>query len=271
MSIRLMTKVFDGAPYGGGTFIVLLALADWANDAGERIFPHIETLAAKARLSVKQTRAVLKTLVEDGFLIEGCNTGGGRGKRLDYKINVERFTKLPSLEEAEVSASQEGSLPLESGKSAPAEGKSAPAYIDNHQAIHQENPSTHPPALAVVAPSDLELAVQAFNQSAETCPKWTSCISTSHARRAAILARLKEHGLDGWRRAVALAAASGHLGGPVPTSGTHQGWRMDIGWFAKAEHFGKILEGGYAPAKVQMNSREASRAGLLEGIGELDQ
>lgn len=255
MSIRLMTKVWDGAPYGGGTLIVLLALADWANDAGERIFPHIETLAEKARLSVKQTRTVLKTLVEDGFLFEGEQTRtGGRGKRLDYRINLERFTKLPSLEEAEIRASEEGSFGSETGKSSTGEGEISSSHIDEPSTDPSSDPSSNPSststAVAVVqGPSDLEIAVQYFNTAARNCPKWTPAKQMTANRKKVITARLKEAGLDGWRRAVDLAHDSAFLGGPVPTHGDHRNWRMDIAWFAKSENFAKITEGKYPPGK----------------------
>lgn len=97
--------------------------------------------------------------------------------------------------------------------------------------------------------SELELAVEAFNRGAEICPKWTRCTKLTDARAKAIGARLREVGLAGWLKAVQQAVDSAHLGGPVPTTGTHQGWRMDIGWFAKAENFTKCFEGSYAPGR----------------------
>ena len=56
-----MTQVWDHAPYKGSDLLILLALADMANDSG-KCWPSIQTLANKARLSERQTRIILKRL-----------------------------------------------------------------------------------------------------------------------------------------------------------------------------------------------------------------
>lgn len=257
MSIRLMTKVWDSGQYDSGTLLVLLALCDWANDQGEKLFPYLETLAAKARLSVKQTRRALQVLIEEGVVIDMSGAGITSVRTLDLKLdlNSQAFRDNLSLPTpGDKTSTRSGQKRPARGSKRPDGGTNVLPHIDNHQSNHQENHQGEPScagALAVVdqePPSETDLAVEAFNKGAEICPKWTACRTLTGARRDAIEARLKAVGLRGWLDAVQRAVDSAHLGGPLPTSGSHMGWRMDIGWFAKLGNFVKISEGGYAPA-----------------------
>jgi hypothetical protein len=59
MSIRVMTAVWDHADVSGGDLLVLLAMADWADDDGRRCFPTQGTLAAKSRMTDRNLRYCL--------------------------------------------------------------------------------------------------------------------------------------------------------------------------------------------------------------------
>lgn len=98
MSIRVTTKVWEHVPYREGTLLVLLALADWASDDGSRIFPTIERLAEKARLSERATQGILRRLEKDK-VIECVKRAGGRpGRASEYRIVLERVAELqPSM------------------------------------------------------------------------------------------------------------------------------------------------------------------------------
>lgn len=108
MSIRVMTAVWDkGTRYAEGSLLVLLAMADWANDDG-RCFPSMPELAAKSRLTERQVYAVLKLLKADCVLestgevairdLKGKTwrflkgESGGRGRRTVYRINTEMLS-----------------------------------------------------------------------------------------------------------------------------------------------------------------------------------
>lgn len=65
LSIRVMTKVWEVAPYTEGTLLALLALADWANDDGV-CYPGLSQLAKKARLTESGARYCLRKLIADG-------------------------------------------------------------------------------------------------------------------------------------------------------------------------------------------------------------
>lgn len=74
-----MTRVWEDSPRSGNDLIVLLALADWANDDGY-CWPSIPTLATKARLSERTVQRVITKLqserdieVHEGGFISGKN------------------------------------------------------------------------------------------------------------------------------------------------------------------------------------------------------
>lgn len=63
MSIRVMSQVWEHSLAEGGELLVLLALADFADDDGY-CWPSIARLAGKSRLSERQVKRVLRTLAE---------------------------------------------------------------------------------------------------------------------------------------------------------------------------------------------------------------
>jgi hypothetical protein len=87
VSIKVMSWVWDNSPHSGGALVVLLAIADFAHEDGSGAFPSVETLAAKARLSKRQTQTILKELNESGELLVAH--GGGRRKSNTYTVVME--------------------------------------------------------------------------------------------------------------------------------------------------------------------------------------
>ena len=65
MSVKVMARVWAHSQRKDGELLVLLALADFANDSG-KCWPSIPVLAAKARLTERQTRRVLSKLEQAG-------------------------------------------------------------------------------------------------------------------------------------------------------------------------------------------------------------
>lgn len=92
MSVRVLTKVFDGFPGGGSELLAMLALADWSDDDG-RCFPAVAAIARKVRLKERQTQRVVNRLINDGFVIVEANKGGGMpGESRRYRIVLNRLT-----------------------------------------------------------------------------------------------------------------------------------------------------------------------------------
>lgn len=67
MSIKVMSAVWANSKHKAGTLLVLLAIADFANDAGVA-YPGQGTLAKKARLSRMQVSRAIQKLVESDEL-----------------------------------------------------------------------------------------------------------------------------------------------------------------------------------------------------------
>ena len=89
MSIRASSAVWNGvtyAAYAGGTLVVLLALADWADDDG-LCWPSVQKIAGKARLGVRQVHKILDQLRTDGA-ISVETPGGGRGVTTRYRLSM---------------------------------------------------------------------------------------------------------------------------------------------------------------------------------------
>lgn len=85
MSIKVMTEVWQESKTKGSQLLLLLAIADFANDKGEA-FPSIKTLAEKTRLSKRQTINNVKAL-EDAEELEVKRSN----KVNRYKVVVKRL------------------------------------------------------------------------------------------------------------------------------------------------------------------------------------
>jgi hypothetical protein len=68
MSIDVMNEVWKDAPVEQGALLVLLALADSADDVMRTCYPGVQSLAKKSRLSVRQVQYCLKDLRDRGII-----------------------------------------------------------------------------------------------------------------------------------------------------------------------------------------------------------
>jgi Helix-turn-helix domain len=94
MSIRVMSKVWDEAPYNLGTLLVLLALADWADDEG-LCWPKNAQLQKKTRLSERQVRNAM-ALLEAEKVITVVEESRGAGLPRKYQIGGQYLPPLKS-------------------------------------------------------------------------------------------------------------------------------------------------------------------------------
>ena len=85
MSIKLMSHVWAESGQRGGALIVLLAIADFANDDGQA-YPSIKTLADKSRLSESQVHRILRELQSSQELEIEKNTGPHRANI--YRVSL---------------------------------------------------------------------------------------------------------------------------------------------------------------------------------------
>lgn len=119
-----MSLVWDRGPFEGGSLLVMLALADWANDEGE-CWPAVPTIASKARMGERNARYVLKNLEAGGWLSRAV--GRGRTHSNTYFLNLQKLQALPTRKKGQ---QVQGSAGAERGQSAllkPATGDAKPA------------------------------------------------------------------------------------------------------------------------------------------------
>lgn len=80
-----MQAVWEHSQQTGGALVLMLAVADYAQDDGDGAYPSIETLAKKARMTPRNVNLLLLQLVEAGELI----IRHGAGPR---RVNIYRLT-----------------------------------------------------------------------------------------------------------------------------------------------------------------------------------
>jgi len=96
MSIRLMARVFDSELPSTEKF-VLVAMADYASDSGESIFPSVATLSKKTSLSGRAVQKSIQSLLKKQYLALVEERGGVHGTNL-YRIVCDKFTEIPGGE-----------------------------------------------------------------------------------------------------------------------------------------------------------------------------
>ncbi|MDF1853483.1 MAG: helix-turn-helix domain-containing protein [Verrucomicrobiales bacterium] len=87
MSIKIMSQVWETGPSKQSHLLVMLALADYANDEGT-CWPSMASIAHKARITERGARKIVRELEALGWLY--IDTGGGRHGCNRYTVNPEQ-------------------------------------------------------------------------------------------------------------------------------------------------------------------------------------
>lgn len=98
-----MSQVWEHSEQKGSALILLLAIADFANDDGYA-HPGVETLAKKCRMSERNTRYVIDALIASGELEMRQNTG--RGGTNEYWVSISKNLNLFDSKGAKVAPRQ---------------------------------------------------------------------------------------------------------------------------------------------------------------------
>jgi hypothetical protein len=88
MCIRIMSLVWGSAPHCGNQLLVLLALADWANESGV-CWPSVATLAKKTKISKRSAQYIIRALQKEGYI--SIVEGGGRHRQNLYQISLQKL------------------------------------------------------------------------------------------------------------------------------------------------------------------------------------
>lgn len=92
MSVRTMARVWDGSKHSGSELLMLLAIADFADDDG-RAYPSISRLARKCRVTSRYAIVLLDALSQSGELEIKKNAGPvGQGGRTNlYRVALNKL------------------------------------------------------------------------------------------------------------------------------------------------------------------------------------
>lgn len=144
MSVRVMAKVWEHSRHGGTHLLMLLGIADFADDNG-RAYPSVATLAAKCRVKSRAANYVLRELQTSGELDVGANKGP-RGTNV-YRIAIERLGVQPVAGVQGAAGVQgfavvQGCAPLQRNAGTPAKACTLPLQrvADEPSVNHQQPP-----------------------------------------------------------------------------------------------------------------------------------
>ena len=94
MSVRTMARVWESSMHSGAELLMLLAIADFADDDGNA-YPAVQTLAKKCRITSRNVNRALAKLKKSGELEIRVNEGPKGTNR--YRIVIEGMTRTPPL------------------------------------------------------------------------------------------------------------------------------------------------------------------------------
>lgn len=92
MSIKIMDQVFDLKGVTPTEKLILLSLADHADESG-RCYPSIDRLSLRTCLSERALQVNIRTLTQKGFIT--IAKGGGRGRANEYIVSANPAQETP--------------------------------------------------------------------------------------------------------------------------------------------------------------------------------
>ena len=101
MSIKLMTMVWDRDISPASHKLVALKLADFANDAGQRIFPSLALVARKSGVSVDTARRAILDLRKLGVLRLIRQGGTGPKSTNEYAFDLDALEAMKVIDDPE--------------------------------------------------------------------------------------------------------------------------------------------------------------------------
>jgi hypothetical protein len=230
MSVRVMTAVWD-LDLPDSDKIVLLALADCANDEGH-CWPSVASLVRKCSKSERTIQGCIKRLVEEELLIrrevlgKGCN-----------------YTVLPRS--TAKTAPRSGGTPAGSARAQGTTGTPAAAADKPSRTI---TPEAKAPELRVI---------DAWNE----LPKVHKARVLDNSRKQQLRLRIKAHGMETMLEAVKLVGRSPFLRGEVG-----DGRRADINIILQPKTLARVLEGFYGTDEVKPELGPAERIVQLRRV-----
>jgi hypothetical protein len=260
MSLFCSTKVWEHYPRGGTHKLVLLSLADWADDEGGRVFPSNGAVARKCGISRPHAVRILRDLVVEGYLAIVANSAGGApGATKQYRLVLEQLTGSPDgtgktddtgIADDTGSAGDTG-IARDKGGVSPVLWRGIAGdtqTVINHQGtVNTGKPRAKAPvASPAVDPCPHEQIVDSYHRALPMCPRvrlWTK------ARRTALATRWREdparQQLAWWTELFGYVAQSEFLTGHAQTAAGRPPFLADLEWLIRPANLVKVIEGKY--------------------------
>ena len=221
MSIKLMTVVWE-LDLPPGEKLVLLALADQANDEGTHCWPSVATISKRSGQNERTVRRALRSLEGKGHLT--CNER--RGTSTNYVVHPGHDAppvKLPPLTKT---TRTPDTMP-------PHPGHHAPPPLNeplepSKEIAENDNPILKP-----------EHVIEAYNELAERKGLRKAIKITDERKRKLALA-VKRNTVAEFQEALAAIERSKFLCGE-----NDRGWRADFDFLLQPKTFTKLIEGCY--------------------------
>jgi hypothetical protein len=139
MSVKLSTKVWQCSRHKSGNLLVLLALADHADDEG-KAWPGVRSLARKARLSQRHARRCLRELLVSGELEILAEPAPSGGKWYQIRLDLPRPDNLSTETSAskdvtpvsgttDIASRATGTTYIEEPSTKPSEESRSPSHV----------------------------------------------------------------------------------------------------------------------------------------------
>ena len=215
MSVRVMSRVWEHFEGSSGELLLILALADWSSDTGNKIYPSMKTLTAKVRLTDRQVRCVLRDLEGKGWIrTVRKSSGGARTNTRGYRIDLIKLTATPD------------------------------AHITLSIINHQLTTSTFVESKLPTCPH--QKIIETYHESLPMLPRMRIWNKT---RGRLLQARWKEdperQSIDWWQKFFGSMSKSNFLTGKTNGSGDREPFLANLEWLISLQNFAKVIERQY--------------------------
>lgn len=245
MSVRTSAAVWECSQHSGTELLMLLAIADFADDNGNA-YPSVGTLATKCRTTSRHANRILSVLRTSGELEIRMNEGPKGTNR--YRITFAGMTSTSPLTNRS---------PLTRASSTPDVHVPKPLTptSDESSLNRHESPDT---SLSAKKPTRLACPHDEIRSLyAEILPTQPAIKVWTPRRQIATKARWDEmakargwtstaDGLAWFRKFFETVAASDFLMGRGERKAGHEGWRCDFDFLMTPAKFVGVIEGKYA-------------------------
>ncbi|MCI0560407.1 MAG: helix-turn-helix domain-containing protein [Nitrososphaera sp.] len=237
MSIKIMNEVWKYSTAKASDLLVLLSIADSANEETREAFPSIKQISNKTRLSSRQVQYSLRRLEKSGELKTVFE--GGTKRRNLFTISYLRAQPLQGAEDAGCKSEH---IRVQMATSKGANGD-IPTILEpsfNHQRTNSPQPTAvNPRNGQQVLPDCPHEKIIAFYHA--HCPTMRKVRVWPSHRQKLLKTRWRENpDLEWWDTFLAYCGESKFLAGK-----NDRGWAADLEWILKPRNFCKIQEGAY--------------------------